>query len=147
LATRDPVTMLGSSTARRYREALRVVVAGESKAYGFTLVIWGTGTITLAQHGSPRAIDVMAFVGGALAAIAAVIATSYGGLDVELEPKSARQRAAGAIHVSSVALAIACAWVLTTPVGIRWLAYGIAGTSACLIYQLVVGLEVLLSAE
>jgi hypothetical protein len=135
------------SSIRRYRDALRVVLAGESKAYGFTLVIWGTGAVTAATHAQPRATDVIAYVGGALFAIASVVAATYGGLDVEMRRPPLRQRAAGAIHLGSVGVAIAAAWFAAATVSRHWLAYGIAGTVASLTYQLVVGFEVFASTE
>ena len=139
--------MTTSSAVHRYRHALRVVVAAESKAYGFTLVIWGSGALTAAERGVPGATDVVAFVGGAMASIVAVIAATYRRPSAELQPVPVRQRASGAIHVFSVGLALALAWSVAASVHARWLAYGASGVVACLAYQLIVGLEVFVSTK
>jgi len=53
------------TAVRRYRCALRAAISSEARAYGFMLVVWGTGGLVLSRRGSPIPLDVLAFVGGA----------------------------------------------------------------------------------
>lgn len=51
-------------------ERLAENLTGESKAYGYTLTIWGGGSLTIAQYHTPAALEIFLYVGGALAAFA-----------------------------------------------------------------------------
>jgi hypothetical protein len=56
-----------------YRSALRAVVTSESKAYGFTLVIWDTGAIAVGTRGGPGVAGAIGYVFGGLGAMTIVI--------------------------------------------------------------------------
>src|SRR5690606_26960626 len=91
---RAPVPPNGPPLMRRarrrplpYRQALRSAVAAEAHAYGFTLVVWTTGALALTEEGLVLG-RVLAFLAGALAAMAVVVAAAFSGvraayLDVE----------------------------------------------------------------
>jgi len=132
----------------RFLEALRSILGVETKAYGFTLVVWGTGSLTEAQRGKPGRLDVVAFVGGALVALTLVILVAFGGPRAPI-PTRVRQRrhALGAVHVVSVSIAMACGWVVALVVTDTALSYLGASATAVLAYQLVVGLEGALSTD
>ena len=131
---------------RRYREALRALLQAETKAYGFTLVIWGTGLMTETRHGSPGQLSVIAFVGGAFTAMALVIIATAGGPRGRLgTPRRQSRYALGSVHLLSVASAIASGWAVSLSVPGKALAYLSAAATAVLVYQLVVGLEVAVS--
>jgi hypothetical protein len=49
-------------------EQLARSLLSESKAYGYTLTIWGGGAILMNQYGSPRIPEIFLYVLGALAA-------------------------------------------------------------------------------
>lgn len=132
----------------QYRQALRSILSTEAKAYGFTLVIWGTGMLTEAQRGRPSRLGVIAFVGGALLAMAVVIIATLGGpMSHWGHRKTRAQHAIGSVHLISVAAAIASGWALTLLVPSRTLAYLVAAGTAVFVYQIVVGLELALSSE
>lgn len=132
----------------RYRQALRSVLNAEAKAYGFTLVIWGTGMLTEAQRGRPSPLGVVAFVGGAFLAMALTIVATLGGpMSKWGNRRQQRRYALGSVHLLSVAAAIASGWSLTLVVPSRPVAYLVAAAVAVVVYQLVVGIEVSLSSE
>ena len=66
-----------ASWMKRFAGFLAYAIAGESKAYGFTLVIWATGTATIGQHGYPDELRVLLFVLGALSAFLVTIAAAF----------------------------------------------------------------------
>ncbi|MFH5800287.1 hypothetical protein [Haladaptatus sp. CMAA 1911] len=49
-------------------EQLARSLLSESKAYGYTLTIWGGGAILMNQYGSPRIVEIFLYILGALAA-------------------------------------------------------------------------------
>jgi hypothetical protein len=132
----------------RYRASLRDALAAEGKAYGFALVTWGTASLTSAARGTPDAPQAIAYVGGALAAMALVIFATYAGAGEQLtgEPPG-RRLAWGAVHLVSVAAGLAAGWGAAELVVPKWGAFLGAGAAATLVYQLVLGLEVALSTR
>ncbi|HEY1564085.1 MAG TPA: hypothetical protein VGF72_05315 [Gaiellaceae bacterium] len=50
----------------RYLHALRFALSNQANAYGFTLVVWGTGSLAIWQLGKPDPADVFAYLGGRL---------------------------------------------------------------------------------
>jgi len=128
-----------------YRHALRGVLSSESKAYGFTLVVWGSGSMLTAERGQPGRSGAIAFVGGLLLGVAAAIVVSFGGPAERLETSQGRRPGAGGIHLASVGAAIGVAWGVAAIVVQHWVAYLLSGIAAGFVYQLVLGLEVALT--
>lgn len=125
-----------------YRIALRTAVSSESKAYGFTLVVWGTAALTTSEQGPPGRAGTVAYLGGLLGGMAVVVLLALGGPTATWSTSHLRRYAAGAIHVVSVAAATAAGWGCAVLVERKWLAYLVAGFFASLVYQLVLGMEV-----
>jgi hypothetical protein len=132
----------------RYRTSLRSALASEAKAYGFTLVIWGTASLATAARGTPKSGEVLGYVVGAFAAMGLVILATYAGTGEEMSGDPPQRRLAwGAIHLVSVAAGLAAGWGAAELIDPRWLAFLAAGGVATLVFQLVLGLEVALSAR
>jgi hypothetical protein len=49
----------------RYAEGLRTTLAGAAIPYGYTLVVWSSGSVVAERHGAPDVWDVVLFVSGA----------------------------------------------------------------------------------
>lgn len=130
-----------------YRAALQASLSAESKAYGFTLVTWSTGAFAIVERGSPGRADVVAYLAGALVGMGVIILAGFGGPRSEFEPRSLHRYAAGAIHVVSVCAATSLGWLAALVLEPRWLAFAAAGTAATSAYQLLLALEVALSAR
>lgn len=129
----------------RYRAALREAVSGESKAYGFTLVVWTTGALVADERGMPGRLDAVGYLGGILAAMAIVVLVSFGGLTTEWRVRTHSRLAFGAIHLASVPAAVASGWAVASAAGPPALAFSLAGFVAALVYQFLLGLEVMVS--
>ena len=127
-----------------YRLALRAAVASGAKAYGFTLVIWTTAALVVSQHGIPRAGEAFAYLGGALAGMAAIIVACFGGWRATWSDVGLVRRAYGAIHVGSVLAAVLVGW-LASAVLSGALAFSVASFGAVVTYNLLLALEVALS--
>jgi hypothetical protein len=77
-------------------------LVSESKAYGYTLAIWGGGAILVSHYGMPSVIRVALYVGGALVAMAVLAFVAFGGLLTEQRrPEGERRLAASMVHVAA----------------------------------------------
>jgi hypothetical protein len=75
-------------------------LVAESKAYGYTLSIWGGGAILIAHYGVPDILQVGAYVGGALVAMAVLAVVAFGGLLAEQRrPEGEPPPVASMVHI------------------------------------------------
>ncbi len=58
-------------------EQLARSLLSESKAYGYTLTIWGGGAILMNQYGSPRIVEIFLYILGALAAFGVLAGVTF----------------------------------------------------------------------
>jgi hypothetical protein len=49
-----------------WRERLAENLTSESKAYGYTLTVWGTGAILINQYSTPDIVEFFLYIGGGL---------------------------------------------------------------------------------
>jgi len=134
-----------SSPVGHYRRALRRALRGETKAYGFALVIWGTGSLAEDKLGSPGAGGSLGYIGGALIAMALVLIAAYGRPVTELATPPSQHFGLGGIHIISVPLSVAAGWLMTEIFAPKWLAFLAAGFVAALAFQVLLGFEVALT--
>ena len=77
-------------------------LVAESKAYGYTLTIWGGGAILIVHYGMPSIVRIALYVGGALVAMALLAFVAFGGLFTEQrQPEIERRLAASMVHVAA----------------------------------------------
>lgn len=77
-------------------------LVSESKAYGYTLTIWGGGAILIVHYGMPSIVRVALYVGGALVAMALLAFVAFGGLFTEQHrPEGEHRLAASMVHVAA----------------------------------------------
>ncbi|GAA0463769.1 hypothetical protein MUK72_08175 [Halococcus dombrowskii] len=77
-------------------------LVAESKAYGYTLTIWGGGAILVAHYGTPSILAVAAYVGGALVAMALLAVVAFGGLLAEQrQPDGEPPPVASMVHIAA----------------------------------------------
>lgn len=130
----------------RYRSALRWTISAEAKAYGFTLLIWATGTLLFYEHGFPRPYEVLLFVSGALSGMALTVLVAFGGrpFAVWRQGEEPRRFAYGAVHIVAVFAGVLAAWGIAAALP-RALSFIFTPMLANLVYQGVIALEVTLS--
>jgi hypothetical protein len=134
------VTQGGAEGMSRYPHALRFALSTQANAYGFTLIVWGTGALAIRQLGEPDPAEVFAYLGGALAAISVIVALTFGVLQT-FEERELPRRQFSAMHLASAPAATSAGWVLTLavggPGGVFVAAFVAAGA-----YQLLLAVEV-----
>lgn len=57
---------------------LKATLAGESRAYGFTIAFWGSGAMLIKEAGLPTLLEALAYGGGAVLGFAALTLLVYG---------------------------------------------------------------------
>lgn len=94
------------------RRRLARNLLSESRAYGYTLSIWGGGGLLMTRFGRPTALDVFAYVGGALVAFALLALLTFG--DITAEPNVVREvRATSFVHVVATLGNLVISYLLT----------------------------------
>lgn len=58
-------------------ERLATNLLSESRAYGYTLCIWGGGEMLITQYGTPDLVDIVVFVAGAIVAFGVLAAIAF----------------------------------------------------------------------
>lgn len=127
----------------RYLHALRFALSNQANAYGFTLVIWGSGALCMWQLGEPDPAAVFAFLGGALVSISLIVAFVFG-LWRPFEEIEPPRRPFSAMHLASAPAAAAAGWASTLLVGGVG-GFFVAAFVAVAIYQLLLAGEVALA--
>ncbi|MEE6210726.1 hypothetical protein U3A55_11225 [Salarchaeum sp. III] len=129
-----------------FRARLAQTLVDESRAYGYTLVIWGAGAMLIAEYGVPSSLEVLAYIAGSLFEFAAVTYYAFGGV-LTAADEGARdvKTAAEMVHLAAtfcnLVVAIALVTVLAnTPTPVL-ASFGVVGVQA------TVGYSVLLVAE
>ena len=59
------------------RKQLARNLTAESETYGYTLTIWGGGSILINQYGTPTIGHIFLYIGGALVGFAALAAIAF----------------------------------------------------------------------
>lgn len=126
-----------------YLDSLRFAFSGQASAYGFTLVIWGTGALAISQIGTPDPVEVFCYVAGALAAAVLIVAVAFG-FRASLRAEEPERRAHSAMHLLSVPSAMAAGWSVTVALG-GWAGYLMAGFIAVLLYEALLSLEIVVA--
>lgn len=132
------------SLARHARRDLADALRGERRAYGFTMLVWGTGAILLGARGSPGVSGVAAYLGGIVVAMAIVLLVDAGGPRAALPTSRGSHPAGSAIHLlapaGGIAAGVACGLAVPGIAG----CYFVAGFVACLLFQIGLMIELVL---
>lgn len=87
-------------------------LVAESKAYGYTLAIWGAGALLIHKFGTPDSLEIGLYVGGALAAIALLTAVAFRGILAEHERDNQGVAAASMVHILATGGNLVVSYVL-----------------------------------
>jgi hypothetical protein len=129
------------STQRRYKRGLHASVRNNASAYGFSVTITASFGLLTSALGTPTALEIFAFAGGAVAAFALVEFVVSRGYRQDLEDEPPNVKDVGSsVSVLSVGLAMAGAYVVGKLLGglAAWPVGSFAATSA---YLFLFGVE------
>lgn len=126
-------------------EALERNLISESKAYGYTLTIWGAGGLLITVFGVPTIAEVFLYVGGALAGFAALAWVAFTGfLAEETPPTEVSVVVAGMVHVLATIGNLLLSYLLVVALerfGQGEIAYPLVGFQATASYNLLLLIE------
>lgn len=120
---------------------LKTNLTGESKAYGYTLVIWGSGAILINQFGLPGFQEVMLYVFGALTGFALLALIAYRGMFLDVNnPREERLIVVSMIHYIAALGTVGISKLLhVEPAG---LAFFLVGINASVMYNVLLLVEI-----
>ena len=96
-------------------ERLAENLTGESKAYGYTLTIWGGGSLTIAQYHTPAAVEIFLYVAGALVAFAVLALVAFDELFEDTGSGANHQLViASMVHVGATLGNLLLVWIAVT---------------------------------
>ncbi len=123
-----------------FTATLRWVVASSATSYGYPLTVWAATAVVLHHRGIPTEAEALGFVLGAIGAFAVVGFLANRGLARVSPPEPLTFRLWQALHLVSVAVAIAGAAVLTRLVH-SWVAWPASGFTATAAYLIVLAAQ------
>jgi hypothetical protein len=104
----------------RYRDGLTRTLVGAAIPYGYTLVVWSSGSVVGERHGPPDLWEIVLFFAGASAAYALLRLAVRGG-DVHLEHWASRHHiVATSVVQGSLAVAVATAAAAAAHLAAFW---------------------------
>lgn len=128
-------------------DQLRINLTDESKAYGYTLVIWGSGAALINAFGFPATSHILLYIIGALAGFALLAAPVYGGFLGRIpNRKDEEMIVASMIHLIAALGAITVATQLAVMLPADT-AFFLCGVNASVTYNLLMLVEVAFSEE
>jgi hypothetical protein len=122
------------------RRHLRASVVGSAAPYGYTLTIFGAGSVAEDLIGKPHLLEVLLYVAGAVAGFLLVGAVAFGRLRVSLsKPDTGPEAIWGHAHLLSAGAAICSAWAFLQVLDsdVAWLVVGFLATTVYLLLDAV----------
>lgn len=132
---------------RSARDQLNVSLREESKAYGYTLSVWGSGAILIYGFGIPEAFEVFLFISGAVVGFLALAAVAYRGmLKVVEKPIEEKLLVLRMIHFIAALGTVGISYIITENMANIW-AFTLSGINATVSYNILLLVEDYISRE
>lgn len=131
----------------RLMDQLQINLTDESKAYGYTLAIWGSGASLINAFGFPAGLEVMLYVFGAVVGFGLLAVSVYGamfGAVPNLEEEE--MVVASMIHLLAALGTVGMSIVIAQELPAQ-MAFFLAGVNASVTYNLLLLAEVALSRQ
>lgn len=126
---------------------LQTNLTDESKAYGYTLVIWGSGAILIDTFGFPGSVQVATYILGAVVGFGILAIAVYGSVFRRVTSvKDEAMIVASTIHFIAALGTIGLSGVLVSTLPELW-GYFLTGVNATVTYNLLLLVESAFSAE
>ncbi len=122
------------------RRHLRTSVVESAAPYGYTLTIFGAGSVTEYIVGKPHVFEVLLYLGGAVGGFLLIGLVAYGRLTVRLrKPEPTPEAIWGHAAVLSAGLSIFACWVFlqVLDTNLSWLIVGFLATAIYLFLNAV----------
>ena len=123
-----------------FRRQLQVSVSAAAGPYGYTLVIFSTGSLAEGAIGNPRLPEVLLYLAGAVLGFVLVELIAFGHPRIRMrEPSGEPLEAWAYAHLLSAGLAVLVAWAALQIIHtvVAWALVGFLATAAYLILNAV----------
>lgn len=124
---------------------LRNILVGESKAYGFTIAFWGSGTAIVSVHGIPDIWGILALAFGAVLGFGLISIFAFGSPLHKTELHEDELLVGSMIHYIAALAPIVVSYVLVS-VWDNLLGFLIAGVLISMLYNSLMILENIISS-
>jgi len=127
------------------KDAMRKNISDESLAYGFTMSVWGSGAILLANSPEINPLSVLSFGMGSIISFALISEIVFSSLLTEYEIQGKQKRVvASMIHLLGAGVNIAFTYtvVQVTSFQRQWILFFTIGFSVMLVYNLMLLVEI-----
>jgi hypothetical protein len=128
------------------RDFLRSALEKESRAYGFTIAFWGSGTMLIAENGLPTLVEALSYGGGAVLGFGLLTVLAYHRALGEPTHDEDKIMILGMVHYFSALLPIIMAAYLAK-VNPSWISFGLTGITTSVGYNLGMLVEEALSEK
>lgn len=129
------------------KEKLAINLTDTSKAYGYTLCVWGSGAVLISKFGMPDPLTVLLYVVGNVLGFGVLAVIVYGTLFVDVEDiKDETVLAATMIHLIAAPLTVVGAYLISLYLRPTW-AFFVAGLNATISYNVMLLVESLIFHE
>jgi len=122
------------------RKYLQSLLAGESRAYGFTIAFWGSGALLINQFGVPNFLEAISYGSGAVTGFALLALFAFKSISNDISNKKSTALVLSTIHYLAALLPVVISKIITETISIAPVAFFLSGASVSLVYN---GLSVL----
>ena len=129
-----------------YNSQLRSILAGESKAYGFTIAFWGSGTMLVSVRDLPTIFEALSLGFGAVVGFGILALISFRGAFNPAEAQKSEYLVLSMIHYLAALTPILTSYLFALYIPGIW-AFFVSGVFITLLYNTLMLVEVYLSEE
>lgn len=119
---------------------LRSMLAGESRAYGFTISFWGSGAVLINSFGAPNTIQALMYGLGAVTGFGLLTLLSFDGATSEVKKTEVQLKVLSTIHYLASLAPIIIAGIISKNLTVLP-AFFVGGISVSLTYNILALLE------
>ena len=123
------------------RNHLRSLLAGESRAYGFTIAFWGSGAILINSFGTPNFIEAVSYGAGAITGFGILALLAFRGISKDLESSQGAALVLSSIHYLAALLPLTASQLIVENISGASTAFFLSGLSVSVIYNSLSVLE------
>lgn len=119
---------------------LRSMLAGESRAYGFTIGFWGSGAVLINNFGAPNTFQALMYGLGAVTGFGLLALMSFDGVTSEVKKTETKLKVLSTVHYIASLAPILIAGLISNHLN-ALPAFFVGGLSVSLTYNLLALLE------
>ena len=123
------------------KDYLQALLAGESRAYGFTIAFWGSGALLINGFGVPNFIEAMSYGLGAVTGFGLLALIAFRSTLATVENSDSTTVVLSMVHYLAALIPVIIASLIVENIENSVTAFFLAGGSVSLIYNMLSVLE------